>query len=116
MRVNKQLPLDKDGDSITYIQGILNKKRMVFGQGGHMPLTIFVNDGRVRWEEKDGIAAADKVANLARRRKPEDVSDARRRSQNACSCWYSIMCDLHRFFIAVARTVVKQRRQGRYCP
>ncbi len=47
-----------------------------------------VEDGRVRWEDKDGQDAADRVADLGRRRQPEHGIDARRRIQNASSVWY----------------------------
>ena len=67
-----------------------------------------VDDGTVRWQDKDGNEAAD----WGRRRQPEHVMDARRRIQNASSFWFSIFRDLHLFFIAVARKAVKNDGKG----
>ena len=42
--------------------------------------------------------------------------DAIRRIQNASNLWYTIVSELHRFFIAVARTVVNNDGKGGTAP
>ena len=63
---------------------------------------------KIRVEMKQQNRAAD----VGRRRQPENIFDARRRIQNASSLWYIIVCELHRFFIAVARTFVNSDGKG----
>ena len=75
-----------------------------------------VENGGVRWQDKDGNEAADGSADLGRRRQPEHIIDAKRLIQNAFSLWYTFVCDLHRFYIAVARTVVTNDGKGGSVP
>ena len=74
-----------------------------------------VGGGGVTWQEKDGNAAAGGAAELGQRRRLEHILDATRRILNASSLKYSIVCELHRFFIAVARTVVRNDGKRRHC-
>ena len=97
----KPLPLHRDGDLITYIQGTVK----VAKAEGHA-LDEMVADGSVRWQDKDGNESAERDADLGRSRQTEHIMDARRQIQNAASFGYPIVCELHWFFIAVARTVV----------
>ena len=62
--------------------------------------------GKVRKEDLVGNNLADEAADLGRRRQAERVSAARRSCVNACHCWYPLIMDLHRYFIAVARIAV----------
>ena len=72
-----------------------------------------VADGWSKWQDKDGNEAAECAADLGWRKQPKDIIDARRRIQNASSFRYFFyVCDLHRFFIAVARTVVTNDGKG----
>ena len=65
-----------------------------------------VLDGRVRDVDKLGNDAADEAADFGRRRVGHVVIDARRNLSGVCSRWYPVIVDLHRFFIAICRTVV----------
>ena len=66
-----------------------------------------VRTGRVRAVDKVGNDLADQAADFGRRRVPQQVIDLRRRCTAACTLWYLLVLELHRFFIAIARTVVK---------
>ena len=65
-----------------------------------------VLDGRVRELDKLGNDAADEAADFGRRRIGHAVIDARRNLSGVCGRWCLILLDLHRFFIAISRTVV----------
>ena len=62
--------------------------------------------GRLRVEDRIGNDLADRAADFGRRRIPDLVIDVRRRFLSACSSWYPVVLDLHRFFIAIARAAV----------
>ena len=62
--------------------------------------------GRVRVEDRIGNDLADRAADFGRRRVSDLVIDVRRRFLSACSSWYPVVLDLHRFFIAIARAAV----------
>ena len=79
---------------------------------GHHASDEMVAGGSVRWQDKDGNEAAERAADLGRIRQPEHKVDATRPIQNASRFGYPIICDLHRFFIAVARTVVNNDCKG----
>ena len=68
--------------------------------------------GRVRVEDKVGNDLADRAADFGRRRVPGPVVDVRSRFLSACSSWYPIVLDLHRFFIAIARAAVNDGGQA----
>ena len=55
-----------------------------------------------------GNNEADAAADLGRRRVHHAVSDARRVFNRACARWYPVVCDLHRFFIAIARAALNE--------
>ena len=65
-----------------------------------------VLDGRVRELDMSGNDAADEAADYGRRRVGPAVIDARRNLSGVCGRWYSVILDLHRFFIAICRAVV----------
>ena len=56
--------------------------------------------------DQQGNSEADTAADLGRRHQSEMLIDDRRWLFQACSHWYPIMLDLHRFMIAVARVSV----------
>ena len=62
--------------------------------------------GRVGVEDKVGNDFADRVADLGRRRVSDLVMDVCGRFVSACSFWYLVILELHRFFIAIARAAV----------
>ena len=62
--------------------------------------------GQVRGEDKLGNGAADEAADFGRRRVSPAVIDARRNLFGVCGRWYPVILDLHRFFVAISRTVV----------
>ena len=64
--------------------------------------------GRVRVEDRIGNDLVDRAADSGRRRVSDLVIDVRRRFLSACSSWYPIVLDLHRFVIAIARAVVNE--------
>ena len=72
---------------------------------GHVDETM-VLDGRVRDDDRLGNDAADEAADFGRRRVGNLVIDARRNLSGVCGRWYPVILDLHRFFIAISRTVV----------
>ena len=65
------LPLLEDGDYISKIQGILDKrgrsKVIIAKLKGHATDEM-VEDGRVRWQDKGGHEAADGAVDYGRRR------------------------------------------------
>ena len=77
---------------------------------------VDVQQGRVRLVDQHGNAEADAAADLGRRHQSEAPIDARRRLLQARSHWYSIMTDLHRFMIAVARVSVNHDGKGGTAP
>ena len=62
--------------------------------------------GQVCREDKLGNDAADEAADFGRRRVSPAVIDTRRNLPGVCGRWYPIILHLHRFFIAIGRTVV----------
>ena len=71
-----------------------------------------VRRGRVRPVDKLGNDMADEAADFGRRRVHADVIDCRRHLVQACRHWYLVVCDLHRFFIAIARATVNDDGHG----
>ena len=63
---------------------------------------------RVRVEDKIGNDLAHRAADFGRRRVSDLVMDVRRRFVSACSSWYPVVLELHRFFVAVARAAVNE--------
>ena len=64
--------------------------------------------GRVRVEDRVGNDLADRAADFGRRRVSDLVMDVRRRFLSACSFWYPVVLELHRFFVAIARAAVNE--------
>ena len=64
--------------------------------------------GRVRVEDKVGNDFADRAADFGRRRVSDLVMDVRGRFVSACSRWYPVVLELHRFFVAIARAAVNE--------
>ena len=65
-----------------------------------------VLEGRVREVDRLGNNAADKAADVGRRRVGNAVIDARRNLSGGCGRSYPVVLDLHRCFIAISRAVV----------
>ena len=65
-----------------------------------------VLDGRVGEIDRLGNNGADEAADFGRRRVGNAVIDARRTLSGVCGRWCPVILDLHRFFIAISRTVV----------
>ena len=65
--------------------------------------------GRVRVEDRIGNDLPDRAADFGRRRVSDLIIDVSRRFLSACSFWYPVVLQLHRFFIAIARAAVKSR-------
>ena len=62
----------------------------------------------VRVENKVGNDFADRAADFGRRGVSELVMDVRRRFVSACSLWYPVVLELHRFFVAIPRAAVNE--------
>ena len=58
--------------------------------------------GRISWV----MTLLMKLLILGRRRVSPAVIDARRNLSGVCGRWYPVILDLHRFFVAISRTVV----------
>ena len=100
----------KDGDLLCLIDRMLMLRGLdtvkVTKVKGHANDGM-VLDGRVRDLDRLGNNAADEAADFGRRRVLVHVTDARRNFVGVCSRWYLVVRHLHRFFVAVARAVVK---------
>ena len=75
-----------------------------------------VLDGRVREMDRFGNNSADEAADFGRRRVGNAVIDARRNLSGVCGRWYPVVLNLHRFFIAISRTVVNHDLSGGTAP
>ena len=62
--------------------------------------------GRVREVDRIGNNEADAAADLGRKRVHHSISDARRLVNRACARWFPLVCELHRYFIAIARAAL----------
>ena len=108
-----------DGDLIALVQKLVD----VRGPGstaiskvkGHADEGL-VRGGRVRELDKVGNDMADQAADLGRRRVGVALANDREGFYDACKRWYPIILDLHRFFIAISRTVVNDDGQGGLAP
>ena len=76
----------------------------------------FVRSGRVREEDRVGDDMADEAAHFHWRRIGADGIDARRDYTGASRVWCSVVRDLHRFFIAIAGTIVNDYGQEGIAP
>ena len=59
-------------------------------------------------EDKIGNDLADRAADFGRRGVSDLVMDVRRRFVSACSSWYPVVLELHRFFVAITRAAVNE--------
>ena len=100
-----------DGDLLLVIERMIQQRGVrsvrISKVKGHADDDM-VAVGRVRVEDKVGNDLADRTADFGRRRVSDLVIDVRRRLLSACSSWYHVVLDLHRFFIAVARAAVNE--------
>ena len=91
-RLDKPLPLVKDGDLIALVQYMIRTRGRetvrVTKVKGHAEV-VDVQQGRVRLLDQQGNAEADTAADSGRRHQSEVLK--------ARSLWYPIMLDLHRF-------------------
>ena len=108
-----------DGDLLSLIADLIRKRRsdtvQITKVKGHADDDM-VRTGRVRALGKAGNDLADKAADFGRRRLPAEVIDARRCYLAACSDWYPLVYDLHRYFIAIARVGVNEDGHGGSAP
>ena len=75
-----------------------------------------VEHGRVRLADKVGNAEADAAADVGRRHQFDMLKDAMRKLLKVRNHWYTIMLQLHRFMIAVARVTVNHDGRGGTAP
>ena len=101
--------LVKDGDLLLLIDRMLRLRGpdtvRISKVKGHADEAMVLN-GQVREVDRLGNGAADDAADFGRRRVGNAVIDARRDLSGVCGRWYPVLLDLHRFFIAISRTVV----------
>ena len=100
-----------DGDLLIVIERMIQQRGVrsvkISKVKGHADDDM-VAVGRVRVEDRVGNDLADRAADFGRRRVSDFVMDVRRRFLSACSSWYPVILDLHRFFIAIARAAVNE--------
>ena len=98
-----------DGDLLLLIDRMLHLRGLdtvrITKVKGHADEGM-VLDGRDREVDRLGNDAADEAADFGRRRVDHAVIDARRNLSGVYGRWYSVVLDLHRFFIAISRAVV----------
>ena len=101
--------LVNDGDLLLLIDRMLHLRSRntvrISKAKGHADEGM-VLDGRVREVDRLGNDAADEAADFGRRRVGDAVFDAHRNLSGVFGCWYHVILDLHRFFIAISRAVV----------
>ena len=98
-----------DGDLLTVIERMIHQRGVrsvrISKVKGHADDDM-VAVGSVRVEDRIGDDLADRAADFGRRRVSDFAMDVRRRFLSACSSWYPVVLELHRFFIAIARAAV----------
>ena len=118
-RGTKPFELVNDGDLLFLIDRMLRQRGLdtvsISRVKGHADDGMVLS-GRVRRENKLGNDAADEAAGLGRRRVSPAVIDARRNLSGVCGRWYPVILDLHRFLIAISRTVVNHDSLGGTAP
>ena len=113
------LPLVKDGDLVSIVLHMLNARRpdtVSFTKVKGHAAEADVDLGQVRLEDRLGNMEADAAADLGRRHQEEEKMDARRALLNARDFWYPIVCQLHRFMVAVSRVTVNHDGRGETAP
>ena len=110
-RTGKPLSLVNDGDLLRKVQQMVRWRgsgsTAVSKVKGHADEGL-VARGRVREVDRIGNNEADAAADLGRKRVHCVISDARRVFNRACTKWYPVVKELHRFFIAIARTALNE--------
>ena len=100
-----------DGDLLTVIEKMIHQRGIrsvtISKVKGHADDDM-VAVGRVRVEDRVGNDLADRAADFGRRGVSDLVLDVRRRFLSACSSWYPVVLELHRFFIAIAHAAVNE--------
>ena len=108
-RVGRPFSLVSDGDLFLLAQQLVRWRgsgsSAVTKVKGHADEGL-VAQGRVREVDRIGNNEADAAADLGRKRVHHSISDARRLVNRACVRWYPVVCELHRFFIAIARAAL----------
>ena len=103
------LKLVHDGDLLLLIERMLHLRGLdtvcISKVKGHADDGMVLH-GQVRREDKLGNDAADEAADFGCRRVSPAVIDARRNLSGVCGRWYPVILVLHRFFVAISRTVV----------
>ena len=106
---DKPLELTFDGDLLIIIEKMIQlrgaQNLKITNVKGHADDDM-VAVGRVRVQDRIGNDLPDRAADFGRRRVSDLVVDVRGRFLSACSSWYLVVLDLHRFFIAIARAAV----------
>ena len=109
----------KDGDLLCLVDRMLQLRGLdtvkISKVKGHADDGMVLG-GRVRDLDRLGNNAADEAADFGRRRVPFHVIDARRNLVGVCNRWYPVVRHLHRFFVAIARTVVNHDDGGGTAP
>ena len=117
--LSKPLPLVKDGDLTALARHMIRTRGRETVRVTKVKVhaeNVDVQEGRVRLVDQQENAEADEAADLGRRHQSEVLIDARRRLLGACSHWFPIMSDLHRFMIAIARVSVDHDGRGGTAP
>ena len=90
-----------DGDLLTVIEKMIlqrgTRSVRISKVKGHKDDEM-VAVGRVRVEDRIRNDLADRAADFGRRRVSDLVMDVRRRFVSACSSWYPVVLELHRFY------------------
>ena len=111
----KPFELVNDGDLLLLIEHMLNRRGFdtvrISKVKGHADDAMVLH-GQVRRDDRLGNDAADEAADFGRRRVSLAVIDARRNLSGVCGHWYPFILDLHRFFIAISRSVVNHDGLG----
>ena len=104
----RPFPLLNDGDLLHRISQLVRWRgpgnTAVSKVKGHADEGLVVL-GRVREIDRVGNNEADAAASLGRRRVHHSISVAKDVVSKSCAHWYPVVRDLHRFFIAIARSV-----------
>ena len=107
--IGKPFPLVNDGDLLHKVYQLVRWRgpgnTAVSKVKGHADEGL-VALGRVREVDRVGNDEADAAAAIGRKRVHHSVSVARGVVARSCAHWYPVVRDLHRFFIAIARSVV----------
>ena len=107
----RPFPLVNDGDLLQRVCQLVRWRDLVtllFLKLRVMLMRVWLPLGRVREVDRVGHNEADAAAALGRRRVHHSISAAKDVVARSCARWYPVVRDLHRFFIAIARSVVNK--------